>query len=140
MIIPRKQFITTLLAAATLAAGSAAWAGGNGETRLKARLAGPAIGTLRPSGAADFRSASGRSRLNVEVEDVNLAAGTQLSVWSQRGANAPSMIGVITLGPPPLRTGELELNTQDGQSVPAIQAGDVITVRNGDQAILSGTM
>ena len=143
MIKTRKQFIATLLALGTLTAGaSMAWDGkrSGAETRLKARLTGPAIAALKPSGEAEFRSSVGRSRLSVEVEDVNLPAGTPLTVWSQRGTGAPAMIGTITLGPPPLRTGELELNTQDGQTVPALQAGDVITIRNDTSAILSGTL
>jgi hypothetical protein len=32
----------------------------------------------------------------------------------------------------------LELDSQDGQTVPAIQSGDVITVMNGGAAILAG--
>lgn len=142
MMKSRKQFISALLTVAALAAGSSmAWASGKtGETRLKARLTGPAIGAVKPSGQADLRTGIGRSRLNVEVEDVNLPAGTMLSVWSQRGAAAPAMIGTIKLGGAPEHEGELELNSQDGQAVPALQAGDVITVRNADQAILSGTL
>ena len=74
MIKTRKQFIATLLALGTLTAGaSMAWDGkrSGAETRLKARLTGPAIAALKPSGEAEFRSSVGRSRLSVEVEDVN---------------------------------------------------------------------
>ncbi len=141
MMTSRKQFISTLFAVAALAAGSSlAWAAKAGETRLRAQLTGPAIGTVKPSGEAQFRASAGRSKLEIEVEHVNLAAATLLTVWSQRGATPPVQIGSITLGGAPEHEGELELNTQDGQTVPALQAGDVITVRNGAQAILSGTL
>ena len=52
------------------------------EIRLRTALSGGAIAGRVPSGNADFRSepARNRSRLNVEVENVNLANGTVLDV------------------------------------------------------------
>src|SRR5215467_13350494 len=66
------------------------------EVRLRARLTGQAIGMITPEGNADFRSETGRTRLQVEVEHVNLPAGTVLSISIQSGANAPVMVGKIT--------------------------------------------
>jgi hypothetical protein len=34
----------------------------------------------------------------------------------------------------------LELNSQDGQTVPSVSAGAVVVVRNGSAAILSGVL
>lgn len=45
-------------------------------------------------------------------------------------------IGSITLSAE--GEGELELNSQDGMTVPAVQTGDVVTVSNGAAAIASG--
>src|SRR5437764_10581921 len=91
----------------------------NNETRLRTRLAGGAINGKTPEGNADFRSepAKGRTRLNVEVENVNLPAGTVLDVTVQHGA-ASTLAGHITLNA--FGGGELELNSQDGATVPAV--------------------
>ena len=88
-----------------------------GEVRLRTTLAGGAIAGMTPSGHAEFRAIApeNRSRLNVEVEDVNLAAGTVLDVFID-GVQA----GSITVSAAPVRGGELELNSQDGQAVPTI--------------------
>lgn len=111
--------------------------GNNTEVRLRTALAGGAIAGMVPSGSADFRmeAARNRSRLNVEVEHVNLPAGTVLSV-SITDAGTVTMVGKITLNAAGF--GELELNSQDGDKVPAIVKGDMVTVMNGTAVILTG--
>jgi hypothetical protein len=108
----------------------------NTEVRLRTSLAGGAIAGKVPSGNADFRSESdrNRSRLNVEVEDVNLADGTVLAVMVSHGGVSVK-VGEIHLNG---RTGELELNSQDGDTVPAIMKSDMVTVSNAGAAILTG--
>ncbi len=106
-----------------------------GETRMRTSLAGGAIAGMTPSGHADFRASSGRARLNVEVEDVNLVAGTKVDVIVDG-----QEIGSIIISAAPVRGGELELNTQDGQSVPALKTGSLLVIRNGEAAILSGVL
>lgn len=108
-----------------------------GEVRMKTGLTGGTIAGLTPSGHADFRAtpAQGRARLNVEVEDVNLAPGTLVDVFIDG-----SQVGSSTIGAAPVRGGELELNSQDGQTVPSVSAGAVVVVRNGSAAILSGVL
>ena len=75
-----------MLGLATLALGIAASPfvladGGGSSTRLKTRLSGAAIDGKTPSGSAEFRmDTPSRTRLEVEVENVNLAAGTLLDV------------------------------------------------------------
>jgi hypothetical protein len=132
--------LQALLTIAVLAVGTASMANadhGNGnnnnaETRLRTRLAGAAIQGQTPEGSADFRvDAKNRSRLNVEVEHVNLPAGTVLTV-----SVGGSAVGTITLSA--LGFGELELNSQDGDTVPAVKAGDMVVVSNGATAILTG--
>ena len=99
------------------------------EVRLRTPLAGGPIAGVEPSGQADFRArgAAGDMRLNVEIEDVNLPAGTQLDVF----ANGV-LVGKITVSGPPVRGGEMELNTRDGQTAPQLKAGDTIIVRGAD--------
>ncbi len=135
--------LQALLTIAVLAAGTASITradhdGGtkNAETRLRTRLAGAAIQGKTPEGHADFRmDDKGRTRLNVEVENVNLAAGTVLDVSIQHGMTS-TVVGHITLSA--LGFGELELNSQDGDAVPAVQSGDMVIVKNGTAAILTG--
>src|ERR1700730_11465232 len=94
----------------------------NNEVRLKTRLSGPAIGGKVPEGNAEFRSeaAKNRSRIKVEVENVNLPSGTILTVVLNG-----TTLGSITLGVTGF--GELELDTQDGDVVPAATTGNTIT-------------
>jgi hypothetical protein len=89
-----------------------------------------------PEGNADFRNDSGRTRLQVEVEHVNLPKNTILSVLIQDGANPPATVGQITLSATGF--GELEMDSQNGTTVPAIQAGDVVSVTANGVAILAG--
>jgi hypothetical protein len=105
------------------------------ELRLKARLTGAAITGKTPEGSADFRSQTGRTRLNVEVEHVNLADGTVLDVTLTH-AGVATVIGHITLA---LGGGELELESEHGAIVPAVQKGDVVTVANAGAAIVVGS-
>ena len=108
------------------------------ETRLRTKLSGGAIQGKTPEGNADFRSepAKGRTRLNVEVEHINLPAATILDVSVQHGATV-TLVGHITLNA--VGGGELELNSQDGAVVPAVQSGDMVIVSNAGTPILSGT-
>lgn len=107
------------------------------ETRLRTRLAGPRIEGMTPSGSADFRGGAGRARLNVQVEDVNLPAGTEVNVFLISDSVAKKL-GTITISAAPTRGGELELNTQDGEVVPAAEKGDMIVVRHPAGRILAG--
>src|ERR1043166_1788418 len=89
---------------------------GSQDTRIVAALSGAAVGGVTPKGSAEFRQrADGRRSLEVEVEDVNLPAGTILNVLID-GAR----VGTITLGP--LQSGEVEFESENGQTVPAINS------------------
>lgn len=128
--------LTTLL----LTLGAAGWlyadGGNNNEIRLRTRLAGAVTQGRTPEGNADFRSDNrGRMRLNVEVENLNLPAGTTLQVSIQHGATLTAA-GTISLANSGF--GELELNSQDGATVPAVTSGDMVVVANGGVTILAG--
>ena len=110
--------------------------GQNAQVRLRTTLSGASIQGKKPEGNADFRNdAQGRTRLNVEVENVNLPMGTVLTVAVVHGG-VSTKVGTITLG----STGEseLELDSQNGATVPAIVSGDMVTVSNGAAVILAG--
>jgi len=107
--------------------------------RLRAPLTGPAISGKTPRGEAEFRNnpARLRSSLEVEVENVNLPAGTVLTVTLTQGTAAAVTLGTITLNAE--GEGELELSSQDGAVIPVIVAGNVITVLNGTTNVVIGT-
>lgn len=130
----RRAALACVALFAVLAALAAAPAfAGDDETIITAGLSGAVIGGQTPHGKATFRSRPGNDRkLEVEVEDVNLPAGTVLNV-TVGGQN----IGSITLSA--LRAGEIELETERGQAVPAIGNGASVVVTNQSGAtIVSG--
>jgi hypothetical protein len=65
---------------------------------------------------------------------VNLADGTVLAVMVSHGG-ASAKVGEIHLK---AGTGELELNSQDGDTVPAIMKSDMVTVSSAGAPILTG--
>jgi hypothetical protein len=94
------------------------------ETIINAGLSGPVLNGMRPSGKAVFRQRPGNDlKLEVEVEDVNLPAGTVLNVLVNNQS-----IGTITLGS--LRAGEIELESERGQNVPQVNNGTQVSVNN----------
>src|SRR5215471_11621582 len=105
----------------------------NAAVRLESRLGGAAINDLTPRGHAKFlMRPDGRSKLNVEIEKVNLPAGTMLSVLIDN-----TTVGQITLGQG--LEGELELDTQKGNTVPNVMTTSTIVITNSQNAtILSG--
>jgi hypothetical protein len=130
----RRAALASVALLATLAALAAAPAfAGGAETIITAALSGAGIGGRTPHGSATFRQRDdGTRKLEVEVEDVNLPAGTVLNV-SVNNRN----IGTITLDA--LRAGRIELETERGQTVPAVNNGANVVVTNQSGAgIVSG--
>jgi hypothetical protein len=104
-----------------------------GEVRIESLLAGGAINGLTPKGNAKFRSRVGGEReFEVEVEKVNLPAGTTLSVLVD-GVKVGELTLAATL------EAELELESEHGQAVPAVTTSSTVVVTNAQgQTILSG--
>ena len=107
------------------------------EVRLRTQLTGGTIAGVSASGVADFRlrPSRGDKAFSVELENVNLPAGTTLEVL----VNGQS-VGQLRVSGPPARGGELELNSRDGGVVPVFQAGDVVAIRNSNGSLLSGVL
>jgi hypothetical protein len=97
--------------------------GPGGEIRVRIRLNGAGINGMMPQGHADFRQRTDGRRLNVEIQDVNLTAGTTFSVLVNNVS-----VGQIVLNS--FFRGELELNTNDGNSVPVVTNGTTVAVVN----------
>lgn len=124
-----------LIGGAALVADQGGRGDHNNEARLRTRLAGAAIQGKTPEGNADFRSDQrGRSRLNVEVEQVNMPDNTLLEV-SLTHSGMESQVAEIKLT---AGFGEMGLSSQDGDVAPAVAKGDTATVKAGKSAILAG--
>jgi hypothetical protein len=111
--------------------------GGATQVRLRTNLAGAAITGKKPEGNADFRNDGTRTRLNVEVENVNLPDGTVLTVQVTLPGGVATTVGTINLLAANLEN-ELEIDSQNGGVVPAIVSGTMVTVLNGATVILAG--
>ena len=96
-----------------------------------ANLVSP-TGSVNPHGEAVYELyANGDRELEVEIEDVNLAAGTSVTAF----VNGNSVGQIIIAAD---RRGKLKLRTEDGQSVPVVNAGSIAQVRNGGTVLVSG--
>lgn len=120
----------------TLSTGLAlAQSGGGNEVRLSAKMVAGAA-----SGKADYRERGNRKRLNVEAEDLPGTTLPQQPVYVNGG-----QIGTITLAACPvpaqqLLCGEMELNTQDGQTVPGIVHGQsTVQIGQSPNILMTGS-
>lgn len=105
---------------------------GDGDFKISARLAGATINGMVPKGIAEFRARAASSQLKVQVENANLA-GSTLNVLIDN-----TKVGELTIGA--LLAGQLQLNTNDGQSVPPIGSGSTCVVTDQSGAtIVAGT-
>ena len=125
------------LALAAMIAGGVSLAGDFDEVRLRTQLAGGPLGGVVASGSADFRlrPSRGDRSFHLEVEDLNLPAGTTLQVWVNS-----EPIGRLVVSGPPARGGEIELSSRDGAVVPKLEAGDVVSLRGSAGTLLSGVL
>ena len=133
--------LPVFVALVTLIGVSLTWAD-DSEIRLRARLAGPPINGLDPSGSAEFRQRQTQRRFSAEVEDVNLPQGTVLNVFVDPASVCTgTLLGTITVGPPPVRGGDLNLDTRNGDSIPRMNAGNIVSVCTaGGRRVLSGSL
>jgi hypothetical protein len=134
----RNVFLAPVLLFTTLVYPVMADHGGTSQpsqTRLRTNLTGAAIQGRTPEGHAEFRSENSRIRLDVEVENVNLPAGTVLTVTIQHGATSSS-VGTITLSAN--GESELELESDHGAVLPAIMQGDIVSVSAAGTTIMAG--
>jgi hypothetical protein len=136
-IIREKQGIIALALLALLALGGSLFANfGRTEVNasiqdcpngpLRANLTGADLSGKTPSGTAQFNDKS-NNELMVRVRSVNLPADTSLSVFI-----GDASVGQMTV--PKNGNAELKLNSATG-----IIEGTVITVRNGETTILTGS-
>ena len=98
---------------------------------LFAVLSGATVNGVLPNGFAQYEIHSSRRELEIEVNQVNLPAGTLLGVTVDN--TAVGQLFIESDG-----RGRLRLRTDNGQFVPVVVSGSTIVLRNGGTAILSG--
>src|SRR4051812_46318697 len=88
-----RSLLGAVVASLVLALAGVAASAGNSDVITQAALSGPAVSGQTPHGVAEHRAnADGSRRFKVEVEDVNLPAGTVLDVFVNG-----SKIGSLTI-------------------------------------------
>jgi len=84
-------------------------------------------------GKARFRDRGGEQELEVEVEDAHALAGTTVRVFV-----SGTRVGNIRLNR--FGNGQLNLNSDQGEAVPAVKAGTTVRVRTaGGALVVSGS-
>ena len=108
----------------TLSTGLAlAQTSGGGVVRLSAKMvSGPA------SGKADYRERGNRRRLNVEAEDLPNTTPSPQTVFVNGAPVGNMFLAACPAPATQLLCGELELNTQDGEQVPVIARGQIVSI------------
>ena len=101
------------------------------EVRLRAR--GEAvINGVEAELRGKFEREPERTRLEGELENINLPVGSAMSFCLMRGnSTMPVAVGIIELQDDHERQAEFELRTDEGQTPPNVQAGDVLQARDG---------
>ncbi len=96
-----------------------------------ASLAAPA-GSANPHGIATWQLSQNNNReLEIEIENVNLAAGTSLTATINGTAVGPIILDSN-------RKGKLKRQTEDGEAVPTVNDGSTVDVRNGTTVLVAG--
>ena len=130
MKVNTKLASIALLALAVMGSANAALAQ---ETRLRARE-NKVINGVEAELRGDFRSKGSPIRLNAELENINLPAGTKVAFCLlQNGTKSRIGVGQVHMeaGRP---VAEIELEANDGDSVPTVAAGDVLQARQKKSA------
>ena len=123
--------LLALAAVAFAALPAGAQASGSG-TQLRATLHGSAA-FPGADGKARFRDRGGEEELEVEVEDANRLAGTRL-----RALAGGKQVGTLRINR--FGIGSLNLNSDQGDTVPAVKAGTRVRVRTaGGTLVVSGS-
>ncbi len=95
-----------------------------------ANLVSP-TGSVNPHGDASYEVYdSGQRELEIEAEDVNAANGTILSFFVD--GNSVGQASLLD------QKAKLKLKTEFGQSIPTVNGGSTVQVRNGATVILNG--
>jgi hypothetical protein len=108
----------------------------NGEVHLQAS-GEAAISGVEAELHSTFEQIPGRTRLDGELEHINLPVGSAISFCLVQGGNTiPLAVGIIHLEGTD-RVAELHIRTDNGQTPPNVQVGNVLQARDGANGSLA---
>ncbi len=124
----RNRFASIAMLGVMVVMGSSSQMWADQQTRFRARQ-NKLINGFEAELRGDYRESHSPVRLNVELEKLNLPAGTKVAfcllhdgVKSLLGVSAVSIEGGVSVA-------ELELEANDGDMVPKVAVGDVLQAR-----------
>ena len=130
----------------TTAASGNTGGGGNGtEVRLRARGVGAGVAGAAPELSGDFRSRGTEVRLQGELENLTgFAVGSQITFCLTHATTTTALATSLVELEAGVNVAEFNLESKNGATVPAVQAGDVLAAFSGatcgaGTAIASGT-
>jgi hypothetical protein len=125
--IIRSAGVASIMLVALMATATQTWAQAQ-EVRLRARQ-NKAINGIEAELRGDYREKGSPIRLNSELENINLPVGTKVAFCLlQNGVKSLIGVGQVRLiAGIPMASVELEAN--DGDSVPTVSVGDVLQAR-----------
>ncbi|MGI8639749.1 MAG: FG-GAP-like repeat-containing protein [Pyrinomonadaceae bacterium] len=125
-----SALVLSILPISMMVSASGDFSGGVPVLTRTARLTSP-TGSVNPHGDATYEVYdSGQRELEIEAEDVNSGNGTVLTFFID-GSN----VGQASLV---AQKAKLKLKTELGQTVPTVNNGSTVQVKNGSTIILSG--
>lgn len=79
-----------------------------------------------------FEQRPDRTRLDGELENINLPVGSAISFCLVQGSNTiPLAVGIIQGESEEGRVAEFHIRTDNGQTPPNVQAGNILQARDG---------
>jgi hypothetical protein len=129
-MINRKIRLASITAMLVLGVMSSAWAQ---QVRLSARK-NKIVNGIEAELRGDYRASGSPQRLNSELDNINVPVGTPIAFCLlQNGVKTLVGVGQVTLvgGVP---TATVELNVNDGDTVPTVSVGDVLQARQKKKA------
>ncbi len=129
-MVVRAFWLKFALALFAFTAFLAANPAGAVTTTVKGVLAGPVLSGYAPTGSFKFTDDATNKTLYVSIFRVKLAANTVLTV--RVGATVAGTIKIKVNG----GGGVLDLRTRDGETVPVVTTGSVITVKKADGTLV----
>jgi hypothetical protein len=108
----------------------------NGQVELQANGEALVAG-VQAELRSTFEQIPGRTRLDGELEHINLPVGSAISFCLTQGGNTiPLAVGIIQLEGQD-RVAELHIRTDNGQTPPNVQVGNVLQARDGANGSLA---
>jgi hypothetical protein len=126
----KKIRLASLTVMLVLGVIGSAWAQ---QVRLSARQ-NKIVNGIEAELRGDYRASGSPQRLNSELDNINVPVGTPIAFCLvQNGVKTLLGVGQVTLvgGVP---TATVELNVNDGDTVPTVSAGDVLQARQKKKA------